>query len=210
MYLKRIYDHTAPKKKWGTCTEVCKECDRGKVVNAARDGVENCLVCGGDGKIQVAIPPISGITILRAGSVQRFTQHFLDGGLKEGWLSMGDSRITLNAEPESLSYVIIRTPGAYCCHCDEAVPGGGSPEAVAESMAHVTQAHPGEEIADPHHPAGYRVENCYTTVLEKGGKTIELSEAAAMDRQVRDELAARTKEKYGTQARRDLATGTEG
>ncbi len=210
MQLKRIYDHDAPKEKWSTRTEVCKGCDRGKVVNADRDGVDDCPICGGDGQIKVAVPPVSGIKVLRAGRVQRFTQNFVNGGLQEGWLSMGDGRIVLHAEPENLTYRIVRVPGAYCCHCDEPVVGGLTPALALESMRHVAQAHAGEECADPHHPSGYRQENCYTTVLEKG-ESIELPEAAAMDRQVRDEMAVRTREKYGAQARRNLPkTGTEG
>ncbi len=210
MQLKRIYDHDAPKEKWSIRTDVCRGCDRGKVVNASRDGVEDCPICGGDGQIKVAVPPVSGIKILRAGPVQRFTQNFVNGGLQEGWLSMGDGRLVLHAEPEALTYRIVRVPGAYCCHCDEPVEGGLTPEAAARTMAYVAQTHPGEECPDPHHPAGYRQENCYTTVLEKGGP-IELPEAAAMDRKIRDEMAARTREKYGAQARRALEdTGTEG
>lgn len=210
MYLKRIYDHGAPKEKWSTRTEVCTGCDRGKVVNAARDGVEDCPICLGKGKIKVAVPPVKGIKVLRAGRVQRFTQNFITGGLLEGWLFMGDGLIVLRAEPEALTYRVVRGPGAYCCFCDESVPGGQTKALADESLAHVAQAHSEEGIADPHHPAGYRVEAFYTTVLEKG-EPIELPEAAAMDRKVRDEMAARTRGKYGAQARRDLPnTGTEG
>ncbi len=206
MLLKRIYDHDAPKEKWSTRTEVCRECDRGKVVNAARDGVENCLVCGGDGKIKIGVPPVSGITMLRAGPVQRFTQHFINGALKEGWLSMGDGRIMLASDPP-LTYQIVRVPGSYCCHCDEAVPGGASLTAAEKSLQHVSQAHPGAASPDPTNPAGYRTENCYTVVLEEGSKPIDTKEATAMDKQVREALAEKVQQKYGAVARRDADGG---
>ena len=206
MQLKRIYDHDAPKEKWSIRTEMCRECVVGKVVNAAGDGVENCLVCGGDGQIRIEVPPVSGITVLRAGLVQRFTQHFINGALKEGWLSIGEGQIRLEATPEALVYRIVRVPGAYCCHCDEPVAGGASAAAVAKSMEHVTQAHLGAASPDPINPAGYRTENCYTAVLEEGAP-IELEEATAMDKQVREALAEKVQQKYGAVARRDADGG---
>ena len=209
MRLKRIYNHDAPKKQWSTRMEVCRECDRGKVVNAAGDGVENCLVCGGDGKMEIAVPPVRGIQVLRAGMVQRFTQNFINGALKEGWLSIGNGCMTINAIAGALTYRIVRVPGAYCCHCLESVPGGDSLAAAKESLQHVTQAHQGEDSPDPSNPAGYRMENCYTVVLE-AGEPIDTAAAAKMDKGVRETLAAKTREKYGAVARRDLSLGTEG
>ncbi len=198
MQLKRLYDEQAPKKQWGTRLDPCRGCDRGKVVNAARDGVEDCPLCNGTGKMEVLVPPVVGVRILRAGRVQRFTQNLINGGLQEGWLGMAGGRITITAEPENLTYRIVRVPGAYCCHCDAPVPGGLTVALAAESLAHVAQVHPGDESPDPHNPAGYRVESCYGTVLEVG-KPIELPAAAKMDRAIRDELAARAGQKYGAQ-----------
>jgi len=191
MYLKRLYDTEAPKEKFSIRTDVCSGCDRGKVVNAARDGVEDCPICGGDGKMKVAVPPVRGITVLRARSVQRFTQNLINGGLREGWLGMSGGRIHITAESGNLTYLIIRTPGAYCCHCDESVPGGGSPASAEESLTHVAQAHPEETCPDPQNPAGYRVENFYTGILEEG-EPIETAAAKVMDKQVRQALIDRT------------------
>lgn len=202
MILKRIYDHEAPHEKRSIRTDICTGCDRGKVVNAARDGVADCPVCNGTGSIEVTVPPVSGVRVLRAGKVQRFTQNFLNGGLKEGWLSMGDGRITIADLSAPLTYQIVRVPGAYCCHCDEPVPGGQSPATAAESLEHVSQAHPGITSPDPSNPSGYRVENCYTAVLEDGD-AIDSAEAAAMEGQVRLALAEKLRTKYGAVARRD-------
>ncbi len=44
----------------------------------------------------------------------------VESGAAEGWLSLGDGKITIKTAPDlpDLVYAIERPPGHYCCECD--------------------------------------------------------------------------------------------
>lgn len=116
---------------------------------------------------KIAPEAVRGVVVRRADKgVQTLTKRFVDTGLLEGWLSMGQGRIVIqNLEGEDLIYEIVRTPGLYCCHCHE--PQGS----WREARKHVAAAHAGSASPDPQNPSGYRQENGYVCVRQ--GDTIE-------------------------------------
>lgn len=92
------------------------------------------------------------------GDRQNFSRRFVDAGLEEGWLSLGDGQLVLKtAEDEpDVAFKVLEVPGVYCSHCDERLQGGDD---VAQ--AHVAEHHPDEESPDVENPAGYRVSHAY-------------------------------------------------
>lgn len=136
MLLKRHYNHAAPKDDWVTRL---------------------------DGEIEVLIPPLSHITIRHTGThaTQHFSTRFVARGMEEGWLTIEGEMLVLATTPESLRYAIQREPGAYCCHCDQRLPGGG-----ALAQAHVRSQHKGQVSPDMSNPSGYAVLNHYACVLD--------------------------------------------
>ncbi len=107
-------------------------------------------------------PPLDYVSIGHTGTTpeQNFSDHFVAGAIKEGWLSIGAGKIVLHVHPEDLVYRIVRTPGFYCCHC-----GAGAASQV-DARAHVVGAHAGKKSPDANNPAGYRRLNGYECVLE--------------------------------------------
>jgi hypothetical protein len=105
-------------------------------------------------------PKISGIRILRAGPRQHFSQKIIDQGIFEGWLSMGQGRITLISEGGVVIYRIDRAPGYYCCHCQQKLDDGPT------GQAHVETTHKKKKSTDPSNPCGYRKDNFYACVKE--------------------------------------------
>lgn len=146
---------------------------------------------------------VTGVVVLRAKRRQHFSPNLVEGGLLEGWLSISNGVLTIsNVGGAPVRYRIVRTPGAYCCHCDAAVgdvvtqsPG---PDGLTEGQRHIQTVHGGAPSPDPLHPAGYRIEAHYTGLLL--GPEVEAmtrEEASALDRQVRDALAVKLRVKYG-------------
>lgn len=45
---------------------------------------------------------------------QNFADRLVEQGIDEGWIAVSGMVLTLKAEPESLRYSIVRTPGYYC------------------------------------------------------------------------------------------------
>lgn len=105
-------------------------------------------------------PRVSGVKILRAGPRQNLSPRFIEGGVAEGWLSMGKGKVVLHGEDGDVVYRMERIPGYYCCHCGRKLddgPGG---------QVHVAAAHKGTKSPDPSNPAGYRRDNFYACVRE--------------------------------------------
>lgn len=142
-----------------------------------------------------------GIKILRAKQRQNLSPGFVEGGLAEGWLSMGGGKITFTpVHGHPVVYTIVRAPGIYCCHCEAKLGGvgeGATPEGAARMRKHVTDEHGEAGSLDPNNPAGYRQDNFYACI-NQGKEVNELSreEAAAMDKKIRDALAAKLGEKH--------------
>lgn len=122
---------------------------------------EDKLVRDSLGKV-VEVKPgaVRGVVVKRADhGAQKFTQKFLDTGLEEGWLSMGNGQITItNLEGDNLIYEIVRKPGHYCCHCD--APVGSSKDGEKDCK----EQHKGIVSPDPGNPSGYRRDNFYSCV----------------------------------------------
>lgn len=93
------------------------------------------------------------------GDMQRFSKRFVDAGLLEGWVSLGDGELrlrTAKGKPDA-RFSVLELPGVYCCHCDARLQSGDD---VAQ--AHVAEHHEGPS-PDPENPSGYRVSNAYLT-----------------------------------------------
>jgi hypothetical protein len=155
---------------------------------------------------------VRGIRVLRASERQHFSPGLIDGGIREGWLSMGQGRLTLHGEAGDVVYQLVRTPGAYCCHCDARIEDASVLVApgFTRGRQHVAQAHPGVASPDPTSPAGYRVESYYTGVNLSGAVDVQTpAEAAALDKQIRDALVEKLRQKYGARAIRPIAGGAD-
>lgn len=108
------------------------------------------------GKVTEVKPgAVSGVKILRAGARQNFSTKIIEQGVAEGWLSLGQGKITIKAEGGDVSYTIERAPGYYCCHCNEKLDDGTA------GAAHVSEEHKDAESPDPGNPAGYRRDSFY-------------------------------------------------
>jgi len=93
---------------------------------------------------------------------QNFSSGLVDAGLREGWISLSKGKITLHTRPEELIYTIDRTPGRYCCHCDEKLPDDATGEMA---RSHVAAEHEGEKSPDPQNPSGYCMLNHYACTI---------------------------------------------
>jgi hypothetical protein len=145
---------------------------------------------------------VIGVRVLRAKRLQHFSPGLIDGGLAEGWLSIGQGVITIAGEAGPVAYRIVRAPGAYCCHCDAPVggPERQSPgnDGLTEGQRHARDTHGDTPSPDPLNPAGYRIEAHFTGVLIGDEvETLTREEAAKFDQQVRETLAAKLRAKYG-------------
>lgn len=146
-------------------------------------------------------PVVSGVKLLRANKRQHFSQSFIDGGMAEGWLSVGGGKITVTGTNGKAEYLIVARPAIYCCHCDEqigALNEGATPEGAKKMRAHVDGAHKGIVSPDPNNPAGYRQDNFFACVkVGDGVENMTKAEAAEMDRNVRKALHEKLQAKYG-------------
>jgi hypothetical protein len=158
------------------------------------------LVRGEGGAVTEVKPgAVRGVKVLSArAGVHHFTQNFIDGGVREGWLSLGGGKLTVTpAEGDPVVYRIVRTPGHYCCHCDAPLSDAGQLRGGKTlGTLHVEEKHGGAASPDPNNPAGYRRENHYTCVKEGEEVNSLTPEAAAeLERQVRQALHEKTRGK---------------
>lgn len=149
MRLKRLYDHTAPHAKWGTIARPCRDCNgRKKVV--INDEKVDCPTCKGKGKIDQQVPPVRGVEVQQTSPVQHFSERVVAGGLAEGWLVIGDGRITIrNAIGDDVVYRIVRAPGWYCCHDGKKLNNSD------EGREYVDTFFKGVPSPDPNNPSGW-------------------------------------------------------
>jgi len=119
-------------------------------------------------------PPLDYVELRHTGTnpEQNFSTGLVEAGLAEGWISIGQGKLTLRAKPEDLVYAIKRGPGHYCCHCGERIPDAnqflpGQQGEVTVGMRHVAEAHPNTPSPDPSNPAGYCRVNSYECVLDE-------------------------------------------
>lgn len=132
---------------------------------------------------------VKGVQVLRAGrGIQHLSRNFIDGGVREGWLVMGEGQVMIRpVEGPAVIYRIVRAPGHYCCHCDAAIVDAGQMTAgQTKGQRHVAEAHRGQPSPDPNNPAGYRRDNFYTCVLLSGEQqNMTAEEAGELEAQVR-------------------------
>ncbi len=176
MELKRLYDHDAPKERWTRREDECRTCrGKGVTINETGDGIVACSGCEirgvhydcTNGVLVRSVPPVRAVMILRAGKAQKFSPSIVEQGGKQGWLTMADGMLTINAvaaadddTPTAVKYRVLRTPGLYCCHCE--IELADTPAA----KLHVTRLHEGAESPDESNPAGYRRDNWFTCERE--------------------------------------------
>lgn len=103
-----------------------------------------------DGRLVV----LDHVQVKRAGTVQKFTPGFVNTGLLEGWVALDGRKLTLRTRPK-LAYRIVRTPGRYCCTCEQELAS------EADARAHLQADHPGVESPDPQNPSGWRVDDFF-------------------------------------------------
>jgi hypothetical protein len=116
---------------------------------------------------------LKGVKVIHAGPKQKFSPSSLLDGMSQGWLTMADGVITVrNADGADVQYRVVRTPGYYCCHCGEKLPGDPAvidgPEGAAVRKKHVEDSHRGKKSPDPENPSGYMGTNSFKGVLISG------------------------------------------
>ena len=95
----------------------------------------------------------------RLTPTQKFTQRTLDKGFAEGWLSIGDGKITIKSSPSDVVYKIVAKPGLYCCFDNEPLDDEKS------AREYVNQQYAAQESPDRNNPAGYRKDKFYLCEL---------------------------------------------
>lgn len=93
---------------------------------------------------------VSYIRVDNATDVGHWKTQRVQAGAAEGWLSLGDGKITIKTAPDldDLVYVIHRGPGHYCCECGIALDG------QHPARQHVLLEHTGVEGKDAKAIAG--------------------------------------------------------
>jgi hypothetical protein len=109
-------------------------------------------------------PVCTGVKVLRSSPRQHFSQRFMDGGIKDGWLTFTTGQLVIEGVNGNLVYLVERPPGYYCCHCNEPMADGGA------AQDHISKYHPGKPSPDPGNPAGYRCDNFYACIRIDQGK----------------------------------------
>lgn len=113
-------------------------------------------------------PPVIGIRVLSAKDRQHFSPNLIQQGTMQGWLTLGQGKIVLHeAGGQDHVYQIERTPGYYCCHCDDPIENAGH---FHDGIETVGRRHArdcgGLKSPDPQNPSGYRRDNFYACVKE--------------------------------------------
>jgi len=105
-------------------------------------------------------PRCVGVQVLNASTHWKVSTRLVQKALGEGWMSIGDGKITLKGSDRALRYVIERGPGYYCCHCGAALNDETS------GRAHVSGKHDDAVSPDAENPAGYEQIHYYDCKLE--------------------------------------------
>lgn len=105
-------------------------------------------------------PKVTGVKVLRAGALQRFSPDLIASAVEQGWMTLGAGKMVLTGENETIVYRILRTPGVYCSHC------GFKADDSASAKVHVAALHADDLSPDPENPSGYAVIHFYEGVRE--------------------------------------------
>jgi len=106
------------------------------------------------------LPDVMHVEVKHVGERQNLNQRFIDKGIAQSWLSIGDGKITMRTHEgeDDLGFGIERVPGHYSCYTGEKLNG------QEEAKAHVKQ----QECDSPNeaNPAGYEKIAYYECVRE--------------------------------------------
>lgn len=134
------------------------------------------------------LPKIASIEVQRATKFWNVSAGIVERGLQEGWLTLGDGRVTLKTEDhlDNVVYKILRVPGHYCAHCGEKIEDDGR---GTQARAHLAErGHPAAS-PDPNNPSGWRRDEFYACQLESGTEAKpdpeSVAEARTMFRRLR-------------------------
>ncbi len=105
-----------------------------------------------------ALPAIAYIEVKHCGDKQNLNQGWVEKGIAEGWLAIGDGKISIRTDGEPLVFLIRRGPGHYSCYDGRKLNG------EADAKAHAATQK--RKSLDPAHPAGYRYQAYYECVRE--------------------------------------------
>lgn len=115
-------------------------------------------------------PIVRGVVIQRlpASGEQKFSPRLVKGGIAEGWLVQHADRLEINcAERGVVIFTIGTTPGRFCLHCNEQLPGIDEDPTGILARRHIDEQHAGAKHPDnPRWPHGYEVRNYYHTRVE--------------------------------------------
>lgn len=102
----------------------------------------------------------TGVDVLKYSGRHRFTPRFVKYGIKHGFITEMNKRLTIYSPTRAFVYKQLQAPGTYCCFCNKALSNG------AESLHHV-RAHfaTGESNPDRQNPSGYRRDEFYDVEL---------------------------------------------
>lgn len=108
---------------------------------------------------EVDAPAVIGFVVEHTGTTrdQHFSTSFVTDGLRMGAIAIEGNTLTLNVEPEPLTYEILRRPGRYCLHCGEKLENDERGELA---RLHVAEQHAGEVAP------GYEAINYFDCVLD--------------------------------------------
>jgi len=133
-------------------------------------------------------PPVKCVRVEHTGvrPEQHFSVDLVDGGVRDGWISLSKGELTLHTvdEQDDLVYALKRTPGWYCCHCKQplenanVVPEGSK---VSLGTRHVQETHLGKESPDASNPSGYERLNYYDCVLNEKQHALFKSSVPTLD-----------------------------
>ena len=104
--------------------------------------------------------PLASVEIVEARDEENIARSFVDRAILEGWASFDRGSFVIHAEPETLTYRIVRGPGRYCAHCHAPL------DDEQQARAHLELEHADEASPDSENPAGWYVSDYYA--CEKG------------------------------------------
>jgi len=134
--------------------------------HADRSGPEPTY--GPDGKPETPWP-LTGVSIVGdPPPVHHFPKDMVTKAVGEGWMSLSQGRIVIHTiDRGDIPYRIIRTPGAYCCHCGQRIGDGpaATPAEADRRRSHTDRCCDGEPHP-PEWPGGYEVINHFDCELE--------------------------------------------
>lgn len=106
-----------------------------------------------------ATAKVCGVKVIRANARHNFSPDLVQKACAEGWMTLGQGKITIHGHNRELVYRILRGPGRYCCHCKQELVDAGewadAEKTKTKGQVHVATQHPDTPSPDSNYPAGY-------------------------------------------------------